>query len=140
MQLCQVQFHTHYSYINFSPAQAFNGKTKKDSSDGDDTGLDYGDEERASVLPNEEDEEDEETAEGDVVTPVITEGDGVQATLLQIQARLSVKTWLIPKKTRMTMMMTRKPLVLEMALFCMIQQFFQQEESAKVHQTMYPSE
>ena len=72
------------SHVDATTTQAFNVKTKKDSSnkesDGGDTDLDYGDDERASVLSNEEDEEDEQTAEGDIVTPVITGGDGVQAT------------------------------------------------------------
>ena len=72
------------SHINALTMQAFNAKTKKDSSDeesdGDDTGLDYGGNERVSVLSNEEDEEGERTAKGTVVTPVMTEGDDAQAT------------------------------------------------------------
>ena len=35
---------------------------------------------RVSVLSDEEDEEDEQTAKDDVVTPVTTEGDSAQAT------------------------------------------------------------
>ena len=60
--------------------QAFNVKMKDSSdeeSDGGDTDLYYGDDERVSVLS---DEEDEQTAKGDVVTPVTTEGDDAQAT------------------------------------------------------------
>ena len=61
--------------------QAFDVKMKKDSSDeesdGGDTDLDYGDDERVSVFS---DEEDEQTAKGDVVTRVTTEGDDAQAT------------------------------------------------------------
>ena len=57
---------------------------KKDSSDkesdGGDTDLDYGDDERVSVLSNEEDEEEKQTAKGDIVTPVTTEGNDAQAT------------------------------------------------------------
>ena len=54
---------------------------KKDSSDeesdGGDTDQDYGDNERVSVLS---DEEDEQTAKGNVVTPVTAKGDNAQAT------------------------------------------------------------
>ena len=75
----EVAFH-----INATTTQAFNVEMKKDSSDeesdGGDTDLDYGDDERVSVLSNEEDEEDKQTAKGDVVTPVTTEGDDTQAT------------------------------------------------------------
>ena len=42
--------------------------------------MDYGDDERASVLPDEEDEEDEQAAEGDVVTSATTGSDGIQLT------------------------------------------------------------
>ena len=42
--------------------------------------MDYGDDERASVLPDEEDEENEQTAEGYMVTLATTEGDGAQPT------------------------------------------------------------
>ena len=60
--------------------QAYDAETKKDSSDkesdGDDTDLDYGGDERVSVLS---DEEGEPTAKGAVVTPVITKDDA-QAT------------------------------------------------------------
>ena len=72
------------SHIDATTAQAFDVKMKKDSSneesDGGDTDLDYGDDERVSVLSDEEDEEDKQTAKGDVVTPVTTEGDDAQAT------------------------------------------------------------
>ena len=72
------------SRVNATTTQAFDVKMKKDSSDeesdGGDTDLDYGDNERVSVLSNEEDEEDKQTAKGDVVTPVTTEGDDAQAT------------------------------------------------------------
>ena len=64
--------------------QAFDVKTKKDSSneesDGDDTDPYYGDDERVSVLSNEEDEEGEQTAKGNAVTLVTTEGNDAQAT------------------------------------------------------------
>ena len=54
-------------------------KWKKDSSneesDGDDTDLDYGGDERVSVLSDKEDEEGEQTAKGTIVTPITTEGD-----------------------------------------------------------------
>ena len=64
------------SCVNATATQAFNAKMKKDSSDeesdGDDTDLDYGGDERVSVLS---DEEGEQTAKGTVVTPVTTEGD-----------------------------------------------------------------
>ena len=69
------------SHIDAATTQAFDVEMKKDSSDeesdGDDTDLDYGDDERVSVLP---DEEGEQTAKGNVVTPVTTEGDNAQAT------------------------------------------------------------
>ena len=48
--------------------------------DGDDTDLDYGGDERVSVLSNEEDEEGEQTAKGAVVIPVTTKGNDAQAT------------------------------------------------------------
>ena len=57
---------------------------RKDSSDeesdGGDTDLDCGDDERVSVLSDEEDEEDKPIAKGDVVTPVTTEYGSTQAT------------------------------------------------------------
>ena len=69
------------SCIDATTTQAFDVKTKKDSSDEEydsgETDLDYGDDERVSVLS---DEEDEQTAKGDVVTLVTTEGDDAQAT------------------------------------------------------------
>ena len=69
------------SHVNATTTQAFNVKMKKDSSDkesdGGDTDLDYGDDERVSVLS---DEEDEQTAKGDIVTPVTTEGNDAQVT------------------------------------------------------------
>ena len=72
------------SCVDATTTQAFDVETKKDSSDeesdGGDTDLDYGVDERVSVLSYEEDEEDEQTAKGDVVTPVTTEGDDAQAT------------------------------------------------------------
>ena len=71
-------------HIDSTTTQAFNVKTKKDSSkeksDGGDTDLDYGDDERVSVLSDEEDEEDEQTVKGDIGTPVTTEGNEAQAT------------------------------------------------------------
>ena len=72
----KVAFH-----VDTTTTQAFDVKMKKDSSneesDGGDTDLDYGDDKRVSVVSNEE---DEQTAKGDVVTPVTTEGDNRQAT------------------------------------------------------------
>ena len=72
------------SRIDATATQAFDVKTRRDRSseefDGGDTDLYYGDDEKASVLPDEEDEEDEQTAEADMVTPAITEGDGAQPT------------------------------------------------------------
>ena len=69
------------SHVDATTTQAFDVKMKKDSSneesDGGDTDLDYGDDERVSVLSNEE---GEQTAKGDVVTPITTEGDDAQAT------------------------------------------------------------
>ena len=125
------------SCIDATTAQAFDVKMKKDSSDeesdGGDTDPDYGDDKRVSVLS---DEEDEQTAKGDIVTPVTTEGGDAQATQTLIQVRLSVMTQLKPKKTRMMMMMIRNLQALDMALFQMVLQSLQQEESAKVHQTM----
>ena len=72
------------SCIDATKTQAFDVKTKKDSSnkesDGDDTDLDYGGDERVSVLSDEDNEEGEQTAKGNVVTPVTTKGDDAQAT------------------------------------------------------------
>ena len=51
-----------------------------EESDGGDTDPDYGDDERVSVLSDEEDEEGEQTAKGDIVTPVTTKGNDAQAT------------------------------------------------------------
>ena len=51
--------------------------SSNEESDGGDTDLDYGDNERVSILSNEE---DEPTAKGDIVTPVTTEYGGAQAT------------------------------------------------------------
>ena len=72
------------SCISATTTQAFDAEMKKDSSDeesdGDDTDLDYGGNERVSVLSDKEDEEGEQTAKGTVVTPVTTEGDDAQAT------------------------------------------------------------
>ena len=69
------------SHIDATTTQAFDVKMKKDSSDeesdGGDMDLDYSDNERVSVLSNEE---DEQTAKDDVFTPVTTEGDDAQAT------------------------------------------------------------
>ena len=71
------------SHINAMTMQAIDAKMKKDSSskesDGDDTDLDYGGDQRVSVLSNE-DEEGEQTAKGAVVTPVTTKGNDAQAT------------------------------------------------------------
>ena len=63
-------------------ATTFNVKMKDSSdkeSDGGDTDLDYGDK-RVSVLSDEEDEEDKQTAKGNIATPVTTEGNDAQAT------------------------------------------------------------
>ena len=72
------------SHIDATTTQAFDVEMKKDSSDEEsddgDTDLDYGDDKRVSVLSNEDEEEDEQTAKGDVVIPVTTEGDDAQAT------------------------------------------------------------
>ena len=72
------------SHVDAMTTQAFNVKTKKDSSneesDGGDIDLDYGDDERVSVLSDKEDEEGKQTAKGNIVTPVTTEGDNAQAT------------------------------------------------------------
>ena len=72
------------SYIDATTTQAFNVKMKKDcsdeESDGGDTDQDYGDDERVSVLSDEEDEEGGQTAKGNIVTPVTTEGNDAQAT------------------------------------------------------------
>ena len=72
------------SHINATTTQAFDAEMKKDSfgkeSDGDDTDLDYGGNERVSVLSNEEDGEGKQTAKGTIVTPVTTKGDDTQAT------------------------------------------------------------
>ena len=72
------------SHVDATTTQAFDAEMKKDSSneesDGDDTDLDYGGNERVSVLPDEEDEEGEQTAKGTIVAPVTTEGDDAQAT------------------------------------------------------------
>ena len=72
------------SHVDATTTQAFDVKMKKgnsdEESDGGDTDLDYGDDERVSVLSNKEDEEDKQTAKGDVITPVTTEGDDAQAT------------------------------------------------------------
>ena len=72
------------SLVDATTTQAFDVEMKKDSSDkesdGGDTDLDYGDDKRVSVLSDEEVEEDEQTAKGDIVTPVTTEGDAAQAT------------------------------------------------------------
>ena len=66
------------SHVDATTTQAFNAKMKDSSNeefDGDDTDLDYGGDERVSVLSDEGDEEDKQTAKGTVVTPVTTEGD-----------------------------------------------------------------
>ena len=61
------------SHVDAMTTQAFDVETKKDSSDEEsdhgDTDPDYGDDERVLVLS---DEEDEQTAKGDVVTLVTT--------------------------------------------------------------------
>ena len=72
------------SHIDATTTQAFDVKMKEDSSDeesdGDDTDPDYGGDKRVSVLSDEEDEEGKQTAKGNIVTPVTTEGDDAQAT------------------------------------------------------------
>ena len=69
------------SRIDAITTQAFDVEMKKDSldeeSDGGDTDPGYGDDERVSVLSNEE---DVQTAKGNIVTPVTTEGSDAQAT------------------------------------------------------------
>ena len=74
------------SCIDVTAAQAFEVETQKDSSgeesDGGDTELDYNDNERASVLPDEEDEEVDHTAEGDMTSLVVSNGDGTQVILV----------------------------------------------------------
>ena len=69
------------SRVDAMTMQAFDVKTKKDSSDeesdGDDTDPDYGGDERVSVLS---DEEGKQIAQGNVVTSVTTEGNNAQAT------------------------------------------------------------
>ena len=69
------------SRINATTTQA-SVEMKKDisdkESDGDDTDPDYGGDERVSVLSDEEDEEGEQTAKGNIVTP--TKGNDAQAT------------------------------------------------------------
>ena len=69
------------SCVNATTTQAFDAEMKKDSSDkdsdGDDTDLDYGGDERVSVLS---DEEGEQSAKGAIVTPVTTKGNNAQAT------------------------------------------------------------
>ena len=68
------------SRVNATTTQAFNVKMGKDSSkeesDGGDTDLGYGDDERVSVLSDE----DEPIAKRDIVTPVTTEYGSAQAT------------------------------------------------------------
>ena len=72
------------SNIDATATQAFDVETRRHSSikesDSGDSDLDCGDDERASVLPNEEDKEDEQAAKGDVVTSAPAEDDGVQLT------------------------------------------------------------
>ena len=67
------------SRVDATTTQAVNAKMKKDSSDeesdGDDIDLDYGGDERVSVLSDEEDKEGEQTARGTIVTPVTTESN-----------------------------------------------------------------
>ena len=70
------------SCVDATVTQAFDVKTQKDSSgeesDGGDTELDYDDDERASVLPDKEDEEAEYTAEGGMTSLATSDGDGTQ--------------------------------------------------------------
>ena len=72
------------SHIDATATPVFDVKTRRDSpikeSDGGNSDLDYGDDERASVLPDEEDEGDEQDAEGGMVTSATAESDGVQLT------------------------------------------------------------
>ena len=66
------------SHIDATKTQALDAKMKDSSdeeSDDDDTDLDYGGNERVSVLSDEEDEEGKQTAKGTIVTPVMTEGN-----------------------------------------------------------------
>ena len=69
------------SCVDATATQAFDVKMKKDSSDeesdGDDKDPDYGGDKRVSVFS---DEEGEQTAKGNIVTPVTTKGDNAQAT------------------------------------------------------------
>ena len=129
------------SHIDAMTMQAFNVKMKKDSSDeesdGDDTDPDYVGDKRVSVLSNEEDEEGRQTAQGNVVTPVTTEGDDAQTTQTLNQGEaISDDT----AETQQDKGIDDDDKNLEMAPFCMVLQSLQQEESAKVHQTMCPSE
>ena len=72
------------SHVDAMRTQAFNAEMKKDSSDEesncDDTDLDYGGDDRVSVLSDKEDEEREQSAKVAIVTPVTTEGKNAQAT------------------------------------------------------------
>ena len=74
------------SGIDVTATQAFEVKTQKDSSgeesDGSEMELDYEDDKRASVLPDEEDEEADRTAEGGMTSFVASNGDGTQAILV----------------------------------------------------------
>ena len=71
---------------------------------------------RVSVLS---DEEDEQTAKGNIVTPVTTEGDDAQATWT-LNPGEAIGDDTAEKKTRMVMMRTRNLQALEMAPFHMI--------------------
>ena len=71
------------SHIDAIATQALDVETQKDSSgeesDGGDTELDYNDDERASIIPDEEDEEADHTAEGGMTSLATSDGDGTQA-------------------------------------------------------------
>ena len=75
------------SCINVTATQAFEIKTQKDSSgeesDGSEMELDCEDDERASVLPDEEGDEADHTAEGGMTSLVASDGDGMQAMIQQ---------------------------------------------------------
>ena len=94
------------SHINATATQAFDIETRRDSSvkesDGGDTDLGYGDNRRASVLP---DEEDEERRMSELQRVTWSPQPQLRVMVynphrLSTQARLSVKTQLTPKKTR----------------------------------------
>ena len=129
------------SCIDATTTQVFDVKMKKDSSneesDGDDTNPDYGGDERVSVLS---DEEGEQTAKGNIVTPVTTEGDDAQATQTSNPGEAIGDDTAETQEDKDGDDDDKSLQALEMAPFHMILQSLQQEESAKAHQTMCLSE